>query len=344
MTNEYPNVSILIPCRNESDCITQVLTDVVSLDYPQDKLEVIVADGQSDDGTVAKINDFISTHPNVQLIDNPHKTVPFALNLAIKQAKGEWIVRMDAHSNYPQDYLKQLISWAQKLDADNVGGVWKIVTKENTLMAKGIASATAHPFGAGDASYKIGAKEPKEVDTVPFGCYHRSVFDEGFLFDEELTRNQDDELNARIKKHRKKIYIIPDIEIIYYPRTKLAKMALMYYQYGYYKPLVNKKISQITTLRQLAPPLFVLFLILSLFTGIFTGSIYLALAVIFPHSILNLIASFKICVEKRNLLLLPYLYTIFLTIHSSYGYGYLRGIVDFILRPKRSVKQVGLSR
>jgi len=342
-------ISIIIPCRNEEKFIANTLESIINGSYPLEKMEILIIDGMSDDTTREIVGKYEKKYPQIKLIDNPQKTVPYAMNYGIKEAKGEVIVRLDAHSIYPSDYIEKLVYWLEKLDVDNVGGVWDTTPANDSLEAKAIALATSHPFGIGNAQYRISnKKEPYEVDTVPFGCYKKEVFEKIGLFDTDLTRNQDDELNARLIQNGGKIFLIPDLKIKYFARDKFSKMFKMFYQYGYFKPLVNLKLRQPATVRQFVPLLFVLFLIFGiLFSFLSKIFFYLFILGIFIYFGADCLVSFKISKRENNFKLLPYLVLSFFLIHFSYGIGYLKGIMDFVILKKyrkKDLSKVDISR
>jgi glycosyltransferase involved in cell wall biosynthesis len=342
-------VSIIIPCRNEEDFIENTLNSIIESDYSIENLEILIADGRSDDKTREIVENFEMKYSQIRLIDNPEKTVPYAMNYAIKEAKGDIIIRLDAHSIYPKDYISKLVYWIKELDAENVGGVWDTIPANDSLVSKIIAYSSLHSFGIGNAQYRISDKtEPYEVDTVPFGCYKKEVFEKIGLFDTDLTRNQDDELNARLIQNGGKIFLIPDLKIQYFARDTFKKMFKMFYQYGLFKPLVNLKLKQPATLRQFVPPVFVLFLIfgtiLSIYSSLFLALFAMGLSIYFGVDIL---VSYKIAKEKKNLKLFPYLVYSFFLIHTSYGLGYLKGIVDFMIlkkHKKNDLSKINTSR
>jgi len=302
-------VSIIISCRNEESFISDTLLSIINSEYSLESMEILIIDGLSDDKTRKIVKEFENKYSQIKLLDNPNKTVPYAMNIGIEKAKGDIIIRLDAHSIYPADYISKLVYWIEKLDADNVGGVWDTIPANDTLEAKAIAYSTSNSFGIGNAQYRISNKvEPYEVDTVPFGCYKAEVFDKIGLFDLDLTRNQDDELNGRLIQNGGKIFLIPDLKIKYFARENFDKMFKMFYQYGYFKPLVNIKLNAPATLRQFVPPLFVLFLIfgtlLSFFCQVFFILFLGGLGVYFG---VNSLVSYKISKEKKNFKLFPYL-------------------------------------
>jgi glycosyltransferase involved in cell wall biosynthesis len=326
---EPPFVSIIIPCRNEEMFIGAVLNNVIDQDYPKDRLEVFVVDGISTDKTKSVAGVIAVNHPFIHVLDNPHKTVPYALNIAIQQIRGEVVIRMDAHSEYPSYYISSLVKNLFDLNADNVGGMWITQPGDSTSIAAAIAAATSHPFGIGNAAYRLGASAPKQVDTVPFGCYRKEVFDRIGLFDTQLVRNQDDEFNSRLIKSGGKIFLIPSIEIKYYARENISKLSRMFYQYGLFKPLVNLKLKYPSSVRQLIPPLFLSSLLLAAFLSIFYHEIlFLVIAEMLVYILLVLNISTILAIRKGYSVFIPLL-LVFPSIHFSYGFGYLEGILRF---------------
>ncbi|GJQ23461.1 MAG: hypothetical protein HBSAPP01_12510 [Candidatus Brocadia sapporoensis] len=211
MTNNLPSISIIIPSRNEEKFIDKCLDSIIAQDYSKEKLEILVVDGMSNDKTREFIKGYSKQHRYIKLLDNPGKIVPTAMNTGIRDAHGEIIIRMDAHNIYEKDYVSKCVKYLQEYNVDNVGGIWVTLPGSNTLIAQSIAFALSHPFGVGNAYFRIGSKEPRYVDTVPFGCYKREVFQRIGLFDEDLVRNQDDEFNLRLTKNGGKLLLVPDI-------------------------------------------------------------------------------------------------------------------------------------
>lgn len=339
-------VSVLIPTRNEEAFIAGCIESIISGSYPHDKLEILVIDGRSDDMTREIVRDLALIYPYVTLLDNEERTVPYAMNLGIKHSSGEVVVRMDAHALYPGDYIEKLVNALDEYGADNVGGMWETVPASETLQARAVACILSTPFGVGNAHYRTGLTEPREVDTVPFGCYRRDVFDRIGFYDEMLTRNQDDELNARLVRYGGRIFLIPDVKITYFARDSFSKMAKMLYQYGYFKPLVNVKIGGVATWRQLVPPVFVMSLLLTAIGGVFVAKLWIVLVgILILYGAASVMASASIS-RIRGWAVFFFLCIGFFIAHVSYGFGYLRGVVDFMLLRKHETKKVnvGLSR
>lgn len=342
-----PKVTVIVPARNEARYILTCLASIVSGDYPPDRLEILVVDGNSDDSTRVLVQQEAANHSCIRLLDNPQRTVPYAMNIGIRAAQGDVIVRMDAHARYGPGYVRQLVEALRDLNADNVGGVWVTHPANDSAQAVAVAAILSHPFGIGNASYRLGLDGPRQVDTVPFGCYRRDVFERIGYYDEIFTRNQDDELNARLRRSGGRIFLIPSVKIDYYARESLRKMGLMLYQYGYFKPLVAMKVGRPATARQFAPPLFVVALL-----GLPVAALILPIAgwlwggMLAVHTAANIWVS-AVLARKRGWRTFPFLCLGFLWAHVAYGGGYLRGILDFgILRRHRegADKKVSLSR
>jgi len=328
----WPTVSVIIPCRNEATYIQGVLDRVLEQDYPTDKLDVMVADGQSTDGTRQILDDYARENPSIRIVENPHRVVPHALNRCIKNSQSEIIIRLDAHAEYPRDYISKLVGALLDFNADNVGGSIRTMPANKSLQARAVAVTFAHLFGVGNANYKHQPKEVKSVDTVPFGCFPRKLFEKIGFFDEELVRNQDDEFNARIIQSGGKILILPDVQITYYARPTLIKMGRMFYQFGLFKPLVNRKLKHPASIRQFIPMLFVL----GVFSGVawaFTSPLIFEFWVIAIalYGAINILLSLLAAIKNGSILLTPFLVVGFVITHFSYGIGYLKGIWDYTI-------------
>jgi glycosyltransferase involved in cell wall biosynthesis len=327
-----PRISIIVPCYNEVRFIKHLLQNIVEQDYPREKTEVYIVDGISNDGTREIISGFIKEYSYIHLLDNEKRYVPFALNKGISISTGEVIIRMDAHAEYPTNYISRLVQSLYQLNADNVGGSWITLPGDSTIKSLAIASALASPFGVGNAYYRLSLDAIRETDTVPFGCYRREVFTRIGLFDEDLLRNQDDSFNARLKNNGGKIFLIPDIKIRYYARTSIKSILKMFYQYGLFKPLGNRKINRPATFRQLIPPTFVLFLILTAIASIFSRfALLLGATGLGVYLLMDLIFTFTNSGKNSRPGLIVYLPWIFFLIHISYGTGYLTGIIKFVI-------------
>jgi len=323
-------LSVICPIYNEEKYIADCIDSILQQDYPHEDLEVLFVDGMSTDGTRDIVNEYCQQYSFIHLLDNPKRIVPPALNIAIRAAKGEVIMRLDAHAHYPSDYFSVLVDRLFALHADNVGGVCRTLPVNNTPVCQAIAMALGSPFGMGNSYFRIGAEREMLVDTVPFGCFRREIFDKVGLFDEELVRNQDDEFNGRIIQNGGKIYLIPSIVIDYFARDTVKKVAKMFYQYGLFKPLVNKKLGQPATVRQFFPLAFVIGLILGLILSI-VSPVFLVLYILVLLLYLALGIVFSVA-NTKNPIIIWHLIRTFFTIHASYGWGYLVGLYKLIFK------------
>jgi glycosyltransferase involved in cell wall biosynthesis len=325
-----PLVTVIVPCRNEASWIGPCLDSIVGNDYPQDRLEVLVVDGLSNDGTRDVVESFAARCPQLRLVSNEKKITPAALNLGIEAARGSIIVRMDAHVEYPRDYVSSLIALLEKSGADNVGGICQTLPANDSAIARAVAVGMSHPLGVGNSHFRIGAAGDRWVDTVPFGCYRREVFDRIGRFDEDLVRNQDDELNLRLIKHGGRILLSPRIVCKYYARDSLPKLWRMYYQYGYFKPLVVRKLGGVMTVRQLLPPLLVLGLIVTAMAALWSRLAVLAFLAVAGSYLLAVGAAAAAAFRRIGWAAVALL-LVFPALHFSYGFGYLRGALEFLV-------------
>lgn len=330
-TAPTPFVSVVVPCLNEERYIAACLDSILATTYPRDQLEVLVVDGMSEDRTRAIVATFVERYPVVRLVDNAKRITPAALNVGIRAARGDVIIRMDAHVVYPRDYIPCSVAALEETGADNVGPVVVTRPADSSVVARAIALAFSHPFGVGNSRFRIGSRARRWVDTVAFGCFRAGLFDRIGMFDEELPRNQDDEFNFRLAKHGRRVLLEPRVVAYYYARASIGQVARMWYQYGYFKPLVAKKVGRVMTVRQLVPATFVLALAgtaaLSVWLPwarlacVVTGAAYGTLAIGF-----GLVAG-----RKQGLACGVALPIIFMTIHTSYGFGFLRGVAHHVL-------------
>jgi succinoglycan biosynthesis protein ExoA len=318
-------VSIIIPCRNEEMTIGNVLQALYIQHYPRNLMEVIICDGLSTDGTLEKVRLFQADHKDLEInvIPNPQQQIPGALNLAIKAAKGEIILRMDAHSLPREDYLALCVRDLMAGKGDNVGGRWEIIPRTNTWIARGISRAAAHPLGVGNARYRISG-QAGAVDTVPFGCFYRSLFDRIGLFDESLLTNEDYELNTRIRMQGGVIWFNPEIVCQYYSQPTLPGLARQYWRYGFWKAKMAQKFPTSLKLRQLMPPLFVLGMFLLLLAGLFYHPILIGLLALFLAYLSIIIgASVPVAIKNRDPSLIISVPLAILTMHITWGTGFI---------------------
>ena len=330
------SVSVILPCRNEAKVIGSCIESIIKSEYPTERLELLIVDGRSDDGTREIVNEFCTNFPWIRLLDNNRGITPAALNIGIKSARGQIVIRMDAHTLYPPDYIGKLVDWIERSQADNVGGICITRPANETAKAQAIAIGLSHPWGVGNSHFRIGVPAPKWVDTVPFGCYRRAVFDKIGLFDERLLRNQDDEFNHRLIKSGGRILLVPEIVSYYTTRESLGKLWIMYYQYGYFKPLAARTIGAVMTIRQLVPSAFVIALVLTATLAPWSNLMAVLFgSIIISYGVLDLCIGVGVAV-KRGLRCGVWSMVVFPVLHLSYGIGYLKGVLDFFILRKQS--------
>ncbi len=327
-----PVISIVIPCRNEKNYIIPCIQSVLHNNYPREKIEVIVCDGKSDDGTFELLKNYSEKNSQLKVFVNEKQTTPFALNLGIKNATGSIIIILGAHAEMHGNYLNTCVNiLKENPDVWCCGGVLQNEAKDN--VAEIISLAMTSPFGVGNAHFRTGAKDGY-VDTVAFGAYRKEVFSLIGLFDEELTRNQDDEFNYRLTKAGKKIWLATDTSVKYFVRGSWKKLWVQYFQYGYWKVFVNRKHKMVTTFRQLIPFFFVLFLIAGIILSCFSVSFLIPFLIILSA---YLMGAFVFAARLKNSIgsVIKIAFAFFI-LHLSYGTGYLKGVIDFILLRKKS--------
>ena len=334
-----PKVSVIIPCRNEeshiASCIEAIYANSILANH---EIEVLVIDGMSDDKTIAIVQELQKKYSSLNLVNNPKQVTPIAFNLGINLAKGEFVQIIGARQLISADYLEKAVTL---LEGDDniwcVGGKVENVYENET--SEIISTAMNSSFGVGGGNFRI-LNSSAFVDTVGTPMYSARVFNKIGLFDESLVRNQDDELNYRVTAAGGKIYLSVDFSIKYFVRAQYKNLKKQYFQYGYWKVYVNKKHSTITTLRQLIPLLFVLFIAVG---GVLSFlHPYLFFAYLGVLGLYFLMAFYSAIQLKKNILKLIYT---FLILHLSYGVGYLKGLIDFLMLGKKpSEKSKQLSR
>lgn len=304
------------------------LGSVVAQDYPSDRMEILIADGLSQDGTPDVISQFQQKHRNIRTVDNPRRIVATGLNAALRQAKGEVIVRVDGHCEIASDYLRRCIGHLLNDGVEAVGG--PVETIGQSYVARVIATAMGSWFGVGGSAFRVANSLTQFTDTVPFPAYTRAVIDQAGPFDEELVRNQDDEYNYRLRKLGLKILLATDVRSRYYSRTSLKGLASQYFQYGYWKVRVMQKHPRQMRLRHFSPPLFVAALLSSIvLLPVFPVAQYFAGLIAGVYAVAVIGASILAAKKEDNWHLLPLLPIAFTTLHLSYGSGFLIGLARF---------------
>ncbi len=347
-----PYVSIIIPCRNESAFIAGCLDSILTNGYPLDRLEIVVVDGMSDDGTRAILDRYAAQHACIRIIENPRKLTPNALNLGLAQARGSCVFRTDAHAGLCPGYIRTCVDALIRYDADAVGGVMKTVPAKETVVGRAIVAALSHPFGVGNSYFRIHATDPKWVDTLFCGCYRRDVFDRLQVaaghpgvasqgpraisgsgpFNVELARGQDMDFHLRLKRIGGKILLMPSISSFYMAHSDLRSFWRQSWNNGVWAILPFAYCDGMpVALRHLIPGGFVAAALGTLAAGSMWGASFWACgALLAAYGAVNLIASLHAAWRGRSLAMVFVLPLVFFTLHAAYGLGSLWGIVRLI--------------
>lgn len=324
-----PKVSIVVPCRNEISYIEAAVSSILSQDEVVGGFEVLVADGMSTDGTRDVLRRLADEDSRLRVIDNIGLIVPTGLNAAIRASRGEIIVRMDAHTEYASDYVRQCVSVLNETGAHNVGGPWNADGKD--FLQRAIAMGFRSIFSSGGAgSHKL--KYEGEVDSVYLGCWWKSTLEAVGLFDEEFVRNQDDELNLRLVRAGYRVWQSPRIRSRYFPRNSIGALFRQYRQYGYWKVRVIQKHSLPASARHLVPGAFVSILFLLSVLSIFFNIAAQALGFfVFLYFLASIVAAIDSCYREKywgSVFVMP---LVFFAYHFGYGLGFMSGVGDFLV-------------
>jgi glycosyltransferase involved in cell wall biosynthesis len=312
-------VSVIIPVRNEAAFIEATINSVLAQDYPG-PIEVVVADGMSNDGTRAILDRLTGSDARVRYVDNPTGRTPSGLNLAIAASQGDVIVRCDGHAELPPGYISTAVTVLAETGAVNAGGIQRAVGV--TWMQRAIACAMTSPIGVGDARFHYGGKAGP-VDTVYLGVFRRDPLIAAGSFDETLTRNQDYELNIRLRDNGGMVWFDPRLEVTYRPRRNLLHLWRQYFEYGRWKRRVVRMHPGSTRLRQLIPPLFVLALLVSLALA-FTPLSWLSLIVPGVYLLVLVAGTLQQLARTRDAAALAFPVAV-TTMHVAWGVGFLLG-------------------
>ncbi len=323
--NERPFVTVMIPMRNEAQSIGACLDSVLAQDYLAEGYEVLVVDGASTDDSVRVVEGYAQRTGRVRVLHNPQRIVPTALNTAIRAARGDIIMRVDGHTHLAPDYMRMGVEALQRTGADNVGG--PMVAVGGGPFGDAVAQAMASRFGIG--AYFHLATEDREVDTVYMGMYARTAFERIGLFDEELVRNQDDELNYRLRKLGGRIWLTMRMRSHYQNRQSLRTLARQFFQYGVWKIRVLQKHPRQMSARQFVPPLFVLALLVSALLAAWSRWAAVAFVAIGGVYAVALTAAALVTVRRHGGRHVPLVALAFATMHLSWGAGFLVGLLRF---------------
>lgn len=315
-------ISIVMPVYNEEKYIDNCIQSLLNQDYPLDDMEWIFVDGCSKDRTKEIINEYKEKYPNlIKIYDNPQKIVPFAMNIGIKNSTGKYIIRLDAHAEYDSDYFSKCVHYLDTIDADNVGGTME--TKSRTKMGNIIAKMLSSKFGVGNSQFRTDGKSGY-VDTVPFGAFKREVFSKYGGYDERLVRNQDNEMNYRIRKNGGKIFLARDINLAYYCRETIGGISSMARKNGQWNIITMKLCPGSMGMRHFVPFAFVLSIPFLIGLGFALWPLWIVFGLeMILYLCLDCFYSAKLCDSVSSFWTLLLLFPIF---HISYGVGSIVGL------------------
>jgi cellulose synthase/poly-beta-1,6-N-acetylglucosamine synthase-like glycosyltransferase len=329
--------SVIVPCYNEADTIGLLLEAVARQDIGRDRLEVVIADGMSEDRTRQVVQEVAARYKDlrVRIVDNPARSIPAALNRAVDAAHGSVLIRLDAHSIPSDDYVRRCLETLQSTGAANVGGAWEIRPRGEGWVARAIARAASHPLGAGDARYRIQGS-PGAVDTVPFGAFRREWIERVGPFDETLLTNEDYEFNYRLRRAGGRVWFDPSIRSTYFARSRLSELWAQYARYGYWKARMLLRHPASLRWRQALPPVFVALTAAGLAAAAWwpparwlLGIQWLAYGVVLVGAGLVAALRFK---DGPLIVGLP---AAWLTMHFAWGLSFWWGLVEGLLGRKR---------
>lgn len=325
-------VSVVVPCRNEESHLGRFLANVCAQRPVGSGLEVLVAEGGSSDKTRSILQDWASRDSRLRVIDNPEGTVSCGLNRAINQARGDVVVRMDVHTIYAADYIYQAVKTLIETGADNVGG--PVLALGTTIIGKANALAYHFPLAFGGSSFH-NPKLEGYVESVPYGCWRRSLFHEIGLFDESLVRNQDDELNFRIRLAGGRVWQSPNIRLWYLPRSSLRKLWRQYFEYGYWKPRIVRKHRRLVSVRHVVPATFVVINVVLLMLALCGSGLALgAWGLLLGTYVAGLlVGAVMCCVPQRAIAYFGPVALVIATYHVAYGVGSIAGLWRWWLEP-----------
>jgi len=321
-----PFVTIAMPCFNEEHYIEGCIASVQAQDYPRERIEILVADGRSTDGTRAVLGELAAGDPRIRVIDNPDRLQAAGMNRIIAEAKGDLVVRMDVHCEYSPSYVRACVEVMQRTGADNVGGAQR--ARARTRFQKALCAALNSPLGVGGAAYRSSDKEGY-VDTVFLGAFRRAVFEQVGVYDPFAITNEDAELNQRLLASGGRIYLSRDIEVYYYPRDSFRSLARQYFKYGQGRARTLLKHRTLPTVRPLVP----FFLVVG-------GGVLLVTSPVQPLTPVVFAAYAAFCAaeavrvgRRAGWSAVPIVWGIFPTLHVAHGLGFARGLVRYLLRP-----------
>lgn len=330
-TAHYPFVSIIVPCLNEEAFIAGCLDSLAANDYPKERVEVLCVDGMSADRTQDIIHEYAARYPWIKLLLNPAKSIPAALNVGIRASQGEVILRCIAHALYERDHVSRSVLSLDRYKADNVGGLWVIRPRKNTVVGRAISTALADLFGAGNAHYRLGVKQPRWVDLAFPGCSRRELFERTGLFNENLERSEDVGFARRLRAIGARTLLVPEIVTYYYARSGLWEFAKHNFLNGIWVTYPLKFVRSPFSWRHWVPLAFVSGPLLLLISSLFFPAAWQVLLLLAGlYLLINLGFSVRAAARRSDASILLVLPLTFFLLHVPYGLGSLWGLLKVL--------------
>jgi glycosyltransferase involved in cell wall biosynthesis len=323
-----PSVSIIVPCRNEERHIAKCLESILANDYPKHLMEILVLDAMSEDRTREIVAAYAGRSASVRLLDNPRRHIPVAMNAGIRAARGERILKMDAHSTYPPEYISRCVHYQDVYRAENAGGVWRMVPGADTPVARAIVAGLGHRFGSGNANVKIGVNKPTWSDTTAFGCFKRDLFERIGMYDEKLLSSSDLDLNQRIQAAGGGILIVPDVVVDYSADATFRAFRRHVFADGVWVSYVLKFKKTAWSWRHWVPAAFLVSLLASLgLAAVNPVFSWLFLIIAGTYLTASLAVTLELAVRKRDYRFAFLLPAVFAVRHFVHAAGTLFGLI-----------------
>jgi len=322
-------VSVIVPCFNEEKYIANCIYSLLNNGIDHEQLDIIIIDGGSSDKSVSIINAYIENFSCIRLFHNEKTITPVSLNIGVKNATAEYFLIASAHASFENGYIQECLNAIEKYKADVIGGVIETTTLTQNKLTNSIVAVLSHAMGVGNSMFRLGTRNVIEVDTVPYGLYKREVFEEVGFYNEKLVRNQDIEFSKRLKRHGKKIVLIPGISCKYFARENLKDIAKNNYLNGFWNiktVLITRSLLSLS-LRHFIPLFFLLSLISPILISIFYVNYFIIMIPLFIltlYLLLVFISSLKVYDRQKSFF---YILFTFVFIHFSYGFGSIMGFL-----------------
>ena len=331
-SDRWPRVSVVMPVRNEGRYLARNLDAVLAQDYPPDRLEILVADGRSDDDTRDVIARYVERAQRehgatVVLVDNPERVMPAGANAAIRRASGDLILLLGGHASLPRDYVRACVECLETSGADGAGGAIESVGEG--WIGGAIAAAMSSPFGIGNSGFRTeGSGEPRLADTLPFPLFRRSVYEKVGLYNPRMVRHQDYEFNYRVRAAGGRMMLLPGLRATYHVRPSLTKLWRQYWQYGVWKGRFVRRHPQSLRVRHLAPSLFALAFVALALAAFAWPPARVAFAVLAGAYLAFVLLGMATFALRGRWGVVPLLPVVMVCLHFGYGLGVWAGLVQ----------------